>query len=137
MWPICPSFLRDCFAQLLLNMPEPPRVAEDAGMSWLSPLLALDEQDRATLMDGPDFIFADTGRCLVYCDLYEASSGMSRGRWGRGGVRTDITAFQVSLADALACRMCGNQEWFRGELWRAFKPVYGMPMVWCDQCDIG
>ena len=79
MWPICPSLSRDYSAQLLLNMPEPPRAAEDAGMSWLSPLLTLDdEQDRVTLMDGPDFIFADTGRCLVYCDLYEASSGMSR-----------------------------------------------------------
>lgn len=87
MWPTCLSFFfRGCFAQLLLNMPEPPRVAEDAGMAWLSPLLTLDEQDRATLMDGPAFVFADTGRCLVYCDFYEASSGMSRGGLaGEGG----------------------------------------------------
>ncbi|CAM9713851.1 unnamed protein product, partial [Laminaria digitata] len=60
----------EALSQMLLNIPEPPRVAEDAGLSWLSPLSTLDEQDRATLMDGPDFVFADTGRCLVYCDLY-------------------------------------------------------------------
>eukprot|EP00904_Undaria_pinnatifida_P001070 jgi/Undpi1/10964/HiC_scaffold_30.g13265.m1 len=54
----------EALSQLMLNIPEPPRAAEDADLSWLSPLLTLDEQDRATLMDGPDFVFADTRRCL-------------------------------------------------------------------------
>lgn len=46
--------------------------------SWLLPLMSMDPEDRFTLVDSPDFIFADPDRCLVYCDLYQASANNKR-----------------------------------------------------------
>lgn len=60
--------------QLLLNIPENTKPDRDrADRSWLSPLMEMDPQDRTTFMDGPDFLFADTWRVLVYCDLFPVS----------------------------------------------------------------
>ena len=60
-------------SQLLLNIRSPPRGNEGGDSTWLLPLDEMDAEDRAALMDGPEFLFADESRCLVYCDFYLAS----------------------------------------------------------------
>lgn len=72
--------------KLLLNISARPRGVEEAFLSWSSPLMELDAQDRTTLMESPEFIFADSTRSLVYCDLFPVSArGEERRGEGRGG----------------------------------------------------
>ncbi|CAM9127479.1 unnamed protein product [Scytosiphon promiscuus] len=107
-------------SQLLLNIPEVKEKGQAKGKqpaaeSWLSPLLGLDEQDGATLKDGPDFLFA--GRCLVYCDLFTdlgsaeprtAADGVSYNENGDTPMREKIP-YNVLGSTAQAIQLYGGE----------------------------
>lgn len=64
--------------QLLLNIRLPSRETEGGDSKWLLALDEMDAEDKVALMDGPELLFADVTRCLVYCDLFPASNRKGR-----------------------------------------------------------
>ncbi|CAM9480307.1 unnamed protein product [Ascophyllum nodosum] len=99
-------------SELLLNIRSPPRGNEGGDSTWLLPLDEMDAEDRAALMDGPEFLFADESRCLVYCDFYldlgpADPPGEANGR-RHGEPSTSKESLHILDSTAAAIRLYGG-----------------------------